>query len=128
MREFIRKALHHNCGCCGKRCDNYYDHCWQMADAAIALSHPPNYLQEVYICDTCYNSANGPKMEQVIRGYLINVLGLKIDVFDINKNFDEYRAVMPNGADGYVCTKCNEFCPYVNPNQPDGSYICPSHP
>ena len=35
-----------------------------------------------------------------------------------------------NGVDGCICCKCNEFYPYAEPNQENGTLICYScrHP
>lgn len=125
MLDSIEAILNDNCGCCGKKFDMMTFNTWNCDDSSINLSRPPKYLRYISICHDCYNDTNGPIMEQKILEYLA-FIGLKL--YCPNKTTkDDQRVVMPNGVDGYICVKCNEFYSYVESNQPDGSYICRSH-
>jgi hypothetical protein len=35
-----------------------------------------------------------------------------------------HRVIGENGIDGMVCSRCKDFYPYAEPNQPDGTLIC----
>lgn len=121
LRKQILEKLNNLCGVCLKDTIDT-DYMWNFSDPKISLKIPPSYLEGVNICAKCYNSHNGPKMEDLIRETLIDILGFRSSSFE-----NITRVVMPNGTDGLMCRECNNFCPYVDSNQQDGSYICPEH-
>lgn len=114
-----------SCGACGYADTDFT---WCSGDGSIGLPTPPDDLEGVEICRTCYR--DGQTMEARIRAHAAAghpIPASSVADTPLVKEYKSARVVMPNGTDGCICAVCNGFFAYTNPNQPDGSFLCCDH-